>query len=247
MQQHRKLWVLSTIFIIGLTGCGNDGETALQDKQTKNTTPVGYYSNEEHESKGGNAILLDGSDNDGPATEIMDHTWGVERETNKRYLRVNNKNDNQGNNRTIADTQQDNLNAGTSHLGQTDMNYHGHMNRANLPTRQSYYNGYEGNFSEQITQTTEKVENVKEAHTFVDDKKVIIAVLLDDKVRANETKRKIQQAVQPLMNGREFEISTNESQFNRLEVIDHNLRNGGSEEKLNEDMENVPQSNRNNQ
>ena len=236
-------------FYIGLTGCGNDDETALQDKQTERTTPVGYYSNEKHESNGGNAILLDGSDNDGPAIEIMDHTWGVERETNKRYLRMNHRNDNQGNhnqenNATVADRQPDHLNSGTSHLGQTDMNYHGHMNMANLPTRQSYYTGYEGNFSEQITQVTEKVKNVKEAQTFVEENRVTIAVLLDDKVRAEETKIRIQEAVRPLMGGREFQITTNESQFNRLEVINHTLRNGGSEEKLNKDME---ETNRNNQ
>jgi len=236
--------VLSTIFIIGLTGFGNDDETALQDKQTQRTTPVGYYSNEKHESKGGNAILLDGSDNDGPATEIMDHTWGTERETNKRYLRVNNKNDNQANDNTVADRQPDNLDSGTSYLGQTDMNYHGHINRENTPTRQSYYNGYEGNFSEKITRTIEKVENVKEAQTLVEDNIVTIAVRLDDKVRADETKKRIGEVVQPLMRGRRLQITTNESQFNRLEVIDHTLRNGGSEERLNKDME---ESNRNNQ
>ncbi|MCQ6273547.1 YhcN/YlaJ family sporulation lipoprotein [Bacillus sp. V3B] len=256
MQQYRKLWMLSTIFIVGLTGCGQDDETAFQDKRTENTMPMGYYSNEEHESNGGNAVLLDGSDNDGPAVEIMDHTWGVERETNKRYLRVNNENNkqlinshmvnNQMTNNTLRDILPDGVNTGDPTLGRSDVNYHGHMYMANQPTRQSYYNGYAGDYSKRITQATENVENVKEAQAFVDDEKVIIAVRLNDKMRVEETEKDIQEAVNPLLSGRTAQIVTNESQFNRIKVIDHDLRKGRSKEPLDKEMENVPQSNRNN-
>ncbi len=62
-----------------------------------NRSPVGYYSNENHENNGGNAVLLDGADNDGPVTEIMDHSLGAERNTNQRFLRVRNQNNNQVN------------------------------------------------------------------------------------------------------------------------------------------------------
>ncbi len=50
-------------------------ETA-KDGRTDATLSIGYYSNEKHENKGGNAVLLDGADNDGPVTEIMDHSLG---------------------------------------------------------------------------------------------------------------------------------------------------------------------------
>ena len=77
--------------VIGLAGCNTNDETALQDKRTERTMPIGYYSNENHEKSGngGNAIILEGSDNDGPAVEIMDHTFGRESETNKRVMRSN--------------------------------------------------------------------------------------------------------------------------------------------------------------
>ena len=94
MHQILKKSSIVVGLMIGLTGCNTNDETALQDKRTERTTPIGYYSNENHEKSGngGNAIILEGSDNDGPAVEIMDNTLGRESETNKRVMRSSNSN-----------------------------------------------------------------------------------------------------------------------------------------------------------
>ena len=41
-------------------------------------------------------------------------------------------------------------------MGGNDQNYHGHLNKSNAGTRQSYYNGNNGNMNERITQLVEK-------------------------------------------------------------------------------------------
>lgn len=65
---------IAAVFI-GMAGCGADNEEASQNGEGGGTLPIGYYSNENH-GKGGNAILNE--ENDGPITEIMDHTFGGE-------------------------------------------------------------------------------------------------------------------------------------------------------------------------
>ena len=93
LQKYQKFGLVP-ILLLGLVGCGNGDQTA-KDVRTDEPLTVGYYSNENHENKGGNAVLLDGADNDGPVTEIMDHSLGAERNTNQRFLRVRNENNNQ--------------------------------------------------------------------------------------------------------------------------------------------------------
>ena len=86
MRQYQKFGLVP-ILLVGLVGCGNGDQTA-KDGRTNEPLSVGYYSNENHENKGGNAVLLDGADNDGPVTEIMDHSLGTERNTNQRFSDV---------------------------------------------------------------------------------------------------------------------------------------------------------------
>lgn len=79
---QKKLLALpmAAILSMGLTGCGTN-EDAGVERSNEIGQPVGYYSNEKHGSRGGNARVEDGTDNDGPLTEMMDHTLGGEGKT----------------------------------------------------------------------------------------------------------------------------------------------------------------------
>jgi spore cortex protein len=252
LRQHRKLGLLSILFV-SLVGCGNGDKTTVQDQATGDTTPMGYYSNENHKNNGGNAVLLDGADNDGPVTEIMDHSFGAERNTNQRFLRVNNKNDNnQANNispmnnanpNPIENGYQDNLNSRDPLIGGSDQNYHGQINNSNHATRQSYYNGNSGKLSGKITKVVGDVDNVKDAETVIYENNVIVGVQLNNAKLEGETKRKIQQAIQSQVKGRRIQVITNPSQYNRLKTINNDLRNGGPRGEINKDIKNLIQTN----
>ena len=240
MRQHTKFWLIPSIVIIGLTGCGNDNETAIQDQRNDNTIPIGYYSNENHDGNGGNAILLE-DDNDGPATEALDHSLGKEREANRQG--VQNLRGNNGvykiNNREIAID-------GKSDIGAGDRNYHGHLNNNALPTRQSYYTGNEGRLSEKISSEAKKVANVKDAQTVIEEKNIIVGVMLNDENKTDETKRNIKNAIEPYADGRSVKVMTNESQYNRIKVINNDLRNGGPADDLDREIKNIKNSKKNN-
>lgn len=251
MQKYQKFGLVP-ILVLGLVGCGNGDQTA-KDVRTNEPLTVGYYSNENHEKKGGNAVLLDGADNDGPVTEIMDHSLGTERNTNQRFLRVRNENNNRVNDgnpnvypNPTANGYDGNLNSREPLIGGNDQNYHGHLNNSNHVTRQSYYNGNNGNMNERITQLVENVENVKEAKTVIHGNEVLVGVRLNNKSREVETKKNIQQAVQSQLNGKKLHLITNDSQFSRLKTIDQDLRNGGPKDDLNLDINNLIRMNNNN-
>lgn len=72
MQTVWKMFLIVATICM-LTGCGADRD---ETGQNKNTVPIGYYSNENHEKERG--FFRHEDDNDGPLTEMMDHTWGKE-------------------------------------------------------------------------------------------------------------------------------------------------------------------------
>ena len=126
MPQILKKSSILAALVIALAGCNINDETALQDKRTERTLPIGYYSNENHEKNGGNAIILDGADNDGPLVEIMDHTLGKESERNNSVMRSNNSDSEM--NPLAPVNERKNTRLGEPMFGQRDENYHGHLN-----------------------------------------------------------------------------------------------------------------------
>lgn len=78
-----------TLSLMLLTGCANTDQDL---NNSENDIPLGYYSNERHEQEStGNARVLGNQDNDGPLTEAMDHTFGLEGQQNR--ANANNIND----------------------------------------------------------------------------------------------------------------------------------------------------------
>ncbi|MEH7343632.1 YhcN/YlaJ family sporulation lipoprotein [Bacillus sp. JJ1532] len=212
---NKKLFALpvAAIMSIGLAGCGlNDNETAVQDRNNKNVQPIGYYSSDNQRNGGGNARILDGVDNDGPVTEMMDNTIN---NGDRNYQRLQNDG-----------------------FSRNDANYHGHLGFNERKPRSSYYEGYDGNFINQINQAA-RVNNVRDVESLVNGNDVLIAVNLADNDRKQETITKIQQAVSPYLNGKTAHIVTDSSTFNRIKVIDNDLREGGPRDQINLDTQNI--------
>jgi len=94
-----------TLSIMLLTGCGNTNQD-LDNDGNDSELPLGYYSNERHEQEStGNARVLGNQDNDGPLTEAMDHTFGLEGQQNRVKARNVNQQKSLGDNVNAYDTE----------------------------------------------------------------------------------------------------------------------------------------------
>jgi spore cortex protein len=223
---------LSAVMAFGLTGCGNDDDAAVQNRNNDTAQPMGYYSNENHN---GNARVI--NDNDGPVTEWMDHSLGDE-ENNNNQRQVNNRTEN-GNpanpTRPLATTDR-NLLQRDNRFSNGDANYHGHLNDNTNKPRSSYYNAYEGELTDKIGDVTGKVPNVEDVRSVTYGSNVLIAVDLTDFSKEEATKRDIKEAVQPYLRGRSVTVVTDEGTFSRIRNIDNDLRNGGPRDQINTDL-----------
>jgi spore cortex protein len=222
---------LSAVMAFGLTGCGNNDEATIKDGDRNHAQPMGYYSNENHK---GNAEILE--DNDGPVTEMMDHTLGTERNTNTR-LQVGNENPDNPT-RPIANTDR-NLLQRDNRFSNSDANYHGHLNDNTVRAKSSYYNAYEGELSDKIGNVTGSVPNVEDVRSVTYGSNVLIAVDLTDYSKEEATKRDIKEAVQPYLRGRSVTVVTDEGTFSRIRNIDNDLRNGGPRDDIDTDLRNM--------
>jgi spore cortex protein len=222
---------LSAAMAFGLTGCGNNDKATINDGDRNNAQPMGYYSNENHK---GNAEILE--DNDGPVTEMMDHTLGTER-NNNTLLRVGNENPDNPT-RPIANTDR-NLLQRDNRFSNSDANYHGHLNDNTVKAKSSYYNAYEGELTNKIGNVTGSVPNVEDVRSVTYGSNVLIAVDLTNYSKEEATKRDIKEAVQPYLRGRSVTVVTDEGTFSRIRNIDNDLRNGGPRDDIDLDIRNM--------
>lgn len=220
-----------TLLLVGLGACGNNNEGAQEGNRTKDPLPIGYYSNENHEESGGNANWVN-EDNDGPLTEIMDHTISGEGQ--------------KGNMRSVGNNAAPDGEYGDTLFSRSDMNYHGHLNNNNGGARSHYYTANDGNLTKKINRAAASVDNVSDARSIVHGDKILIGVVLKDRNRVDETKSAIKNAVNQHVNGKELTIVTNESTYSRIRAFDNDLREGGSKDQLNKEIDNLFRSIRNN-
>ncbi|AIE60879.1 YhcN/YlaJ family sporulation lipoprotein [Bacillus methanolicus] len=246
---NKKIFIVSfaALLTTGLTGCGNNDKAALQDRYTNQVQPMGYYSNENHERGNGNVKIL--NDNDGPITEMMDHTFGAEgrnaRREQIRMLQVKDENGNPPNPSAPLANYDRNFFERDNRFSRSDANYHGHLDDNTRQPSSSYYTAYEGKLAEKIGDVTASVRNVEDVRSVVYGSDVLIAVDLTDYSKEEETKRKIRQAVQPYLKGRSCTVVTDEGTFSRIRNIDNDLRDGGPREHIDIDIKNMFRSMKN--
>ncbi|MFE8703476.1 YhcN/YlaJ family sporulation lipoprotein [Cytobacillus sp. FJAT-54145] len=224
---------------IGLVGCGTN-EEATQDGNASQAQPIGYYSNENHQN-GGNANIY--NENDGPLTEIMDHSFGVEgqqaRNRNSRILNMRDEDGNPGNpSKPLADYDK-NWFEKDNRFSHGDANYHGHLDDNTRQPKSSYYTAYEGDLAIKIGDVVGSVQNVEDVRSVVYGSNVLIAVDLENEGKELETKNRIREAVQPYLHGRSVQVETDEGTFSRIRNIDNDLRDGGPREQITLDLNNL--------
>ena len=268
VQQHRKTWVLPALLCIGLAGCGTKDDSAYKNTEIQ-STPIGYYSNENHDKNGetvtiinrdnnvnrnndvGYPIMLNGNDNDGPQVtinshdndgplvELMDHSFGTKGQQNNM-----NQNTVRGNNQRAQENNRQGANIQSDFnnalIGASDHNYHGHLATNRIPSGKTTYNREnEGNLSSRINQNVEKVDNVKAAETIIQDQNIIIGVLLERNDNVAETKRNIQEVIGSQARGRRVKVFTNQSQYNSIKVMNNDLKNGGPAVDIENELRNI--------
>jgi spore cortex protein len=216
---NRKQWMLPIlgIMIVGTAGCAGNNRAGVNENYQDNARPIGYYSNENHPNQT-NALF---TDNDGPLTEMMDHTLGTERGNPQNQARmllqgkINNENPS-----NLSGTP-----ATNNRLNTSNTNYSGNLNQRN--TAFSTDPNTLGKMSDQIRSQAAKVKNVQDVRSVVYRSSVLITVKLKDKSQAEKTKQAIVKAIQPYADGRSITVITDKGTLRKEQNI-NNLRAGSS-------------------
>jgi spore cortex protein len=124
-------------------------------------------------------------------------------------------------------------------FSRSDANYHGHLDNNAREGRRSYYTAYEGQLSEKLGDKTSAVPNVEDARTVIYGSNILIAAVLADYSREEQTKQEIQKAVAPYLRGRNCTIVTDTGTFSRIRNIDNDLRDGGPREQIDLDIKDM--------
>ncbi|WP_210366768.1 YhcN/YlaJ family sporulation lipoprotein [Bacillus sp. REN3] len=212
----------ASILVAAMAGCtGNQGAEQ----------PLGYYSND----KGNEVDVMD--DREGPVTEMMDHSFGKEaRVSEERKRAMLQSRDENGNppNPTVPRSDHDhNFFQRDNRYSRGDVNYHGHLNE-NRDNPRIYKNTEEDKQdAKRVEQAVEAIDNVDKVRSVMYGREVEIAVDLKDKSLEKKTKKEIEKAVTPMIEGRELRISTDEGTFSRSRDIDYNRKNGNPRESIN--------------
>lgn len=232
----------TALLLGGLVGC-NTNEGAMDNNE--NVRPFGYYSNEGNNEQNGNAYTLD--DNDGPLTEMMDRNTRNNRTHNTRYGTLNRNDRNKGDNNregTIKGNDRERYIIGDdgdkdNHHGSNDLNYHGHLNDGDNTARSTgYYNNYDGNLAERISNRAEGIDNVDEARAVVMGDNILVAIDTNDRNDDN-VRKEVQSAVQPLAKGKNINVVTDEGTFSRVRNLDNDIRQGNRRETIDADMKDL--------
>lgn len=93
-------------------------------------------------------------------------------------------------------------------------------------------NTYNTELAEKMANTTEKVENVKEANSLVYGDNVIIAIQVNDTSQISQTKDQIKNKLSPYVQGKDMSVITDRAIFSSIEDINKAIRNGQTDKTI---------------
>jgi spore cortex protein len=203
---NRRKWItipVATLFVLTVAGCAGNNRADVKNRYNDNARPIGYYSNENHPNQSPRVF----TDNDGPITEMADHSLGDEgRNTNIKTRNINNSPPN-----PFFDKQGTVPNRNDNATVQRN-------NRIPAGTNKN------GEISDQIRKKAASVSNVRDVRSVVYGSNVYISVQLLDKTRAKQTKQAIRKAVRPYTDGRAVTVITEEGTFDNEQNINNDLQ-----------------------
>jgi spore cortex protein len=218
---------LSTVMIIGLTGCAGNNRADINNRNQNPARPIGYYSNENHPNDGNGLI----TDNDGPLTEIMDHTLGDEdnltNQQQRKQLQTRDENGNPANPTKPLAKSDRNFFQRDNQFSTSDLNYHGHLNQQ-IGNTGATDPKFQDNISSKIRKKVATVRNVQDVRSVAFGNSIIVSVDLIDKSRATATKKAIRNAVKPYADGRPVTVLTDEGALGRDRNKDNDIQRGGA-------------------
>lgn len=196
-----------------MAGCAENNRSNANEQSNNIARPLGYYSNENHQNDTSGLF----ADNDGPLTEMMDHSFGAENhvtdEQKRRSLQTRDENGNPTN-PTKPLAANDQFLRKDNRFSTGDANYHDQLNQ-NIKSTGSTDHRTLAKISDQIRNKVSKVSNVQDVRSVVYGSSVLISVDLIDKRKAASTKKAIQRAVKPYVNDKSVTIITDEGTFSR--------------------------------
>lgn len=213
MEQKRWMIPITVMLAIGITGCSSNQRSGVNERYSDNARPIGYYSNENHPQNRSGLM----NDNDGPITEMMDHTFGAEGKTVKEQQRLQlQKRDANGNppNPTVPLASHDqNFFNRDNRFSTGDANYHGHLNQNIANTGFYADSAVHKKLTEKVRKRAAKVRNVKKVRSVIYGSSVLISVEIKDKSKETQTKREIAKAVAPVVDGRGVTVTIDDGTF----------------------------------
>ncbi|WP_170007796.1 YhcN/YlaJ family sporulation lipoprotein [Bacillus fonticola] len=237
-KQWVKVGVTGLLLTSVVAGCSSNDEAENTNRYTNEGNPIGYYTNE-----------FDGtfreSENDGPMKELYDHTVGEEgqdyRRTRRQTLQIRDENGNPPNG-TQPLSNYDSLFLKDGQYSTGDANYHGHLDDQTSRPRSSYYNTYEGNLSESISEIVGNMDNVTDVRSVIYDRDIVVAVVLKNERDKKKTLQDIERAIEPYAKNQEVTVVANKGTFSRLRNVDNSLRHGESRQTFEEDIQELLRS-----
>jgi spore cortex protein len=217
---NKKRWMIpfSVLLLAGTAGCASNNDS---NKNALN--PAGYYSNENHRATD-NGFLRD---NDGGLAELMDHNLGDEgrydKENRRKMLQERDENGHPKNPTTPRAKTDRNWFQRDNRYSTSDVNYHGHLNKdiGNSNAGSVVDPGFQERITDRIRNKVRDVDNVRSIRSVSYGNTVRISVKLVENSKAEETKREIENAVQPLVSDRAVRVITDEGALGR----DRNINN----------------------
>jgi spore cortex protein len=216
-------------FISGLAACANYADND-RTRYNDAARPIGYYSTERFDDQfrygryGTNTINYDNNyilSRRGPVTDFFG--------TDNNRIRIPGM--------TRFDTGTPALPLDTD-FGDSDRNYHGHLNSMKSKTTPSYYKNYDGRLAETISRRADAVKGVNDARTLVYHDHVLVAVSTNEK-NADRVERLVTQAIAPYTKGKHVRVVSNPSMYNRVRTIDNNIRRGRPLDEIERDLKTI--------
>ncbi|MFA8439674.1 YhcN/YlaJ family sporulation lipoprotein [Pueribacillus sp. YX66] len=226
------LTTMSAVMLAGTLAACNTNDNAANDRYDNNTRPIGYYTD----------------DNDNTRRGFMGNRPN---DNNRGFFGTNNTTNrtNDGINRRQSpfmdgNDQVNNRNEGpiTDMMDGDDQNRFGNNpqnnnrrgtfeNRGNV----GYYDGTDRKLAKKISERVKDIKGVKDARTIVYGDQIVIGVNSKDNNTRN-VDRKVKASIRDIVQTQNVTVVTDNDMFDRISNVDDNMRNGNGINEVQSDI-----------
>ncbi len=118
-----------------------------------------------------------------------------------------------------------------------DYNYHHHINNPEWMTQRPYFEKYNGELANEISNRVGEVQHVRHVRTIVYNDTIFLGVEIDDPFHKEQVVHTVKEAVVPYRDGRELVVITDPKEFVKMREVDNKMRDGKNVEQINRELE----------